>query len=296
MLEEERNKQDFMMSGGTNTNNETPSEESNTDDEYANYIPLTSLGVSYIGVNNLKEEIKVRPLDWRDEDILTTQHYIDDSIVLDKILDAVILDSSLKRPMLTQIDKETILYWLRSQEFGPIVKIIQTCPICNHRNHIEWNLEEIDIPKYEPEILDELINRTGELLIETPVTKVKILLKIATVAEIDVFKKRITKDKRANNPSSDKLSTEIMNLMISGVVLFNETSQKDEVIRDKKKIFAHFDKVKLKLKELRFIREQYERINLSYKTEKNVTCESCNYIQEGVELPTNHKSFFWPDN
>lgn len=265
-------------------------ENNNTGDDYGQHIPLPSLGVSYIKDNFLKDTIEVRPLDWTDEDILTTQSYVNDMIVFDKILDRVILDKTLKRSMLTVVDKDTILLWLRSQEFGPIMDVKIECPVCGEKHKVTWDLSKIEIPRYDPKVFEELTERNGEVLVYTPNTKLGVFLHIPTLAEIDGFKKRSTK--KETNTDPDKISSESIKMIVSGVI---DPQDENIIHRNKEDIARLFSKVRLGLSDLRFLRKEFSKIDLRYATEQNVKCDNCGYIQEDVSLPMAHKNFLWMD-
>lgn len=277
-------------------NNQEQFENNNVEEsQYTVEIPLPSKGLYYTGKNFGKESIKVKPLDWRDEDILSTPSFLEDiNVVFDKIIDGAIQEKGISSSTLVDIDRKTILIWLRTQAFGSIMSIVSTCPKtgCSGKPSVEWDLSKIKIPYYSEKIEKELRETGGEYAITTPNSKLKIYLRQPNYGDIEHLKRRLKNAKNKNSNGSDRIATETMRTVIVGV---QDQDDHSVIIRNKEDIFRYFDTKHLTLFDTRFIKKRIEEISLDYDTKIDLKCEKCGYIQEDVEMPINHINFFWSD-
>lgn len=271
-------------------------EENNVEEsQYTTEIPLPSKGLFYTGLNHGKTSIKIRPLDWRDEDVLSTPSFLENGdTVFNKILDSVIQDPNINSNTLVEIDRKTILIWLRTQAFGPIMSLLAPCPRpgCNHKPEAEWDLRTLNIPSYSEEVEKELLETGGEYSIVTPNSNLRIYLRQPNHGEVENLRRRLKNAKNKNSNGSDKLATETLRTIVSGV-----QSKEDPtiIIRNKEEIFKYFDEKHLTLFDTRTIKKRIEDISLDYDTAIDIKCPNCGYIQEGVDMPIQHINFFWPD-
>lgn len=273
---------------------EGPSSSEEQKDNYVEgteLIPLPSRGVFYnfdqrhIGIDKLR----VRQLNYTDEDILTTRSYLEDGSVFFEILKNVIVDDSgFPASALMPIDRDTILLWLRSTAFGNEFEAETNCPQCGTKQEVKWDLSTFKIPEYDETVYNEL-KQNGELTITTPVSKTVVKITVPTIGKAREFEKAMLQKKKNMNIKSDMLGTGSMMLIVSGVEVDGK------IIRERSKIEAHFRKINLTILDARYIRKSIEQINLQYDTKQDVECKNCGHIQEGVEMPMLHPNFFWPD-
>ena len=273
-------------------NKTAPVEEKKMEyEEGSQEIPLPSKGVFYMPPNFCKESIWVRPMDFRDEDILTTQKYIEEGTVFDKIVTAVIQEPNITANKLVPIDRDTILIWLRSNALGKDMTIEYKCtnPTCsNQKNIATWDLSEIEIPEYDPEVLKQL-KENGEYKIITPQKEAVVYIKIPLIEESNDTQKKYLRKKEAEKLDYDSFATAALSLMVSGVEV------NGKIIRNKKEILSYFEKIKLPLADSRWIKSEAKKISLKYDTKKDLVCKNCGNVQEGVELPIVHQNFLWTD-
>lgn len=271
-----------------------PQQQEISDDdlpEGAMEIPLPSKGVFYFPPFNGLEAIHCRPLDWRDEDILTTKAFIDDGTVFDKIVSRVILTKGFSAKNLVPVDRDTILLWLRTQALGKIMSVDYECPECDERNTASWDLESLSLPVYKDEVYEEL-KASGEFRIELPLSGIIVYIKIPFLEESRDTEKRLVRKKEAEKLDYDLYGTAAINLLVSRI-----ETEEGKHIRNKNEIINYFNKKRLPLSDSRYIRRKAQEITLKYDTAQDLVCknEKCGHVQEGVELPIIHPNFFWPD-
>lgn len=261
--------------------------------EGAQSIPLPSKGVFYtwdpklIGI----ETLKVRELNYSDEDILTTKSYLEDGSVFLELLKNVIIDeNNFTANGLVPIDRDTILLWLRSTSFGNEFEAEVNCPNCSEKNKIVWNLSSFKIPEYSEEVLS-VLKEKGEYSFRTPLRDLKVSITVPTIGRQKEYEKLLEAKKKNNKLKTDLYGMGSVMLIISSV----EELETGKVLRRKSEIESYFAKINLPISDARYIRKQLEKISLVYDTKQSLTCTNCEYTQEGIEMPMLHPNFFWPD-
>lgn len=276
-------------------NNEGSREETtNNYVEGVNSIPLPSKGVFYTFDGRYKglSSLKVRELNYTDEDILTTQSFLEDGSVFFELLKNVIIDENhFPASGLVPIDRDTILLWLRSTSFGNIFEAELNCPSCKFKNTISWDLSSLSIPEYDPEVL-KMLEQDGEYTFETPLRDLKVSIAVPTIGKSKEFEKQLEAKKKNTGSKADLFGVGSVMLIITAV----ENKETGELMRRKSEIESYFNKINLPISEIRYIRKQLEKISLQYDTKKDCVCKNCDYTQEGIEMPMLHPNFFWPDS
>lgn len=260
-------------------------------------VYLPSKGVFYEGEYKNLDSLKVRPLNYTDEDILTTPSFFEDGTVFIELLKNTIIDENgIKANSLVSIDRDTILLWLRSTSFGNKFDIEYTCPKCGFGNGkksgpgtLTWMLNELEIPEYPEEIFNEL-EENGELTVETALSKLRVKIVIPSLSKTLEIEKRLKKKAEDLKEKKQHFATTTLLSVINGI------EWEDKVIRAKDEIVKILQEVQLPLSDSRYILREAAKLNLKYNTAKSFTCLDCQHVEEGVELPLLHKNFFWPES
>ncbi len=256
------------------------------------YITLPSKGYFYRGQFRNLDKIKVRRLNWTDEDILTTESYYDNGTVFDELLDRVIVDDTgITGGALLPVDRDAILMWLRIDSFGKEYEIKRKCPKCKSLNKYTWNLGDFDMPEYNPDFINE-IREHGEVEIILPISKKKVKICIPNRGkELDVRKKLVVKKEKSDN-DQDYLITG--KLLSSICAVYSEDDKK--WLRDAQSISNFLSNELKALQDSRAIIQKCKDIDLKINTKKDVSCSNkkCDHHEEGVEMPMSIY-FFWPE-
>lgn len=260
-------------------------------------VYLPSKGVFYLGEHKGKEFLNVRPLNYTDEDILTTESFYSNGTILNELLKNVILED-FDAKNLVPIDRDTILIWLRSNAFGKQFDIEMKCPACGggagHKGSkdpgiISWDLSSFEIPEYPEEILKQL-QEEGSIIITTPLKEIRVKISIPSIGRTMSFDKSYKQKKKNENSQKDFFATISLLSVVQGVEI-----EPDRWIYGGQDIDAYFRKINLPISESRYIIKKASELGLRYQTEKTFVCKDCGHIQEGVEMPILHKNFFWPE-
>jgi hypothetical protein len=280
--------------------NPTPAKENkDTFHEGAEYVYLPSKGVFYTGEFNGLDKLKVRRLDWTDEDILTTPSFWEDgSVFLELLKNCIVDENGFKAESLVPVDRDTILLWLRSTSLGNNFEISYYCPVCNkgggsktkdEPGKMVWKINELEIPVYETLTYEELKNH-GEITL-TLINNKDIKVKISTPSLGKTLKLEKDFQKKTEKGESNKKKYSSSTLL----AVTNGVEVDGKVIRNKTEIEAYFKSLPLSILDSRYIIKVASELNIKYNTAQTFKCKDCGHTEEGVELPILHKNFFWPE-
>ncbi len=287
-IEKEKQKKLLMME------NQNPNVENSQNKQFlgeeAQYVNLPSKGFFYKNQYRGMDKLKIRQLDWTDEDILTTESYYQNGTVFNELLSRVIVDENgFSSKQLIPVDKDAILIWLRIAAFGSDYEIKKKCPKCGKIHKTSWDLSEIEMPEFNPEYLKE-ISEHGEVLVELPISKKKIKITIPSINKEIEIQKQLELKKEKSNSSQDYLITGKLLSSISAV--YNE--EEKEWKRDKISISQFLANDLKKIQDSRHILKTLKDITIKIDSKKDVKCPHCNHLEEGVEMPMTIY-FFWPE-
>tara|TARA_R110002074_G_scaffold33065_1_gene92124 strand:- start:54 stop:695 length:642 start_codon:yes stop_codon:yes gene_type:complete len=142
----------------------------------------------------------------REEDILTSANLIKKGIVVEKLLEALIVDKSIKVSDLLIGDKNAVLIAARILAYGK-----------------EYNLEydgqqiEVDLTKLKDKKLDESIVSAGvnEFEFELPATKRKLTLKLLTSGDENEIDKEVAGYEKVGDGIGYGLTTRLKHQIVS---------------------------------------------------------------------------------
>jgi hypothetical protein len=140
-------------------------------------ISLPSKGLAYLESNPLsKGEITVKLLTAKEEDILTSTNLIRKGIVLDKLLESIIVDSSININDLLIGDKNAILVATRVLAYGAEYKVTVTDPSENENVEVTVDMGKLSIK----EVDESKLNRENEYVFKLPKSGADIKFKLLT--------------------------------------------------------------------------------------------------------------------
>ena len=234
------------------------------------FVDLPSKGKLYPVGHPLhgKSSIEIKQMTAKEEDILTSESYIKKGVTLEKFLEAIVLDKSIKPEDITVSDRSAIFLAARILAYGPEYKVIIVCPKCSKQEEHVYDL--VQSPKVVNQPEDLAITEKGTFFIDLPATKWKVECR-------SLFGKdesKAEKNKVADSGVSTQLKTIIVS--INGVT-------------DKKLLEEAVDV--LPAKDSRFLRTTYKEMMPNVKFVLDTECE-CGHSGE-VDVPITLE-FFWP--
>lgn len=109
------------------------------------FVDLPTRGMFYTEDSPLAniDSLEIKHMTAREEDILGNQDYISRGIVLDKLIESVLIDKSIKVADLADIDKIAILVTARKTGYGPEYRQYNTCTECGKESIFTYDLETL---------------------------------------------------------------------------------------------------------------------------------------------------------
>jgi hypothetical protein len=178
----------------------TPSQSQRSYPFPTEVLSLPSKGLVYPEGNPLaKGEITVKLMTAKEEDILTSQNLIRKGIVLDKLLESIIVDSSIKIDDLIIGDKNAILISSRVLACGPEYKVSITDPQEGEEVEVDVDMSQLKIK----EIDESKLNRENEYDFILPKTKTPIKFKIMTHGDELAVNKDVEASEKISKQSNE---------------------------------------------------------------------------------------------
>jgi len=179
----------------------TPPQQSKKDYPFpTEVISLPSKGLVYPESSPLSSgEITVKLMTAKEEDILTSTNLIKKGIVLDKLLESIIVDSSININDLIIGDKNAILISSRILAFGPEYGVTINDPNENEPVEVKVDMSQLKIK----EIDESKLNRNNEYEFTLPKTKTPIKFKIMTHGDEIAVNKDVEASEKITKQGND---------------------------------------------------------------------------------------------
>lgn len=120
-------------------------------------VPLPSCGLVYPPEHpfHKKQEIEIRAMTARDEDILTSRALIKKGKVVSQLLSSCLTDKRVRASELLSGDRNAILVALRITGYGRDYPVEITCPSCDEKSTFSFDLTQMPIQRLELQPLVE---------------------------------------------------------------------------------------------------------------------------------------------
>jgi hypothetical protein len=277
------------------TASETPADESAQAHPQLSFViptelvDLPSRGLFYPDGHPLKDqrEVEIRQMTAKEEDILTNKSFIRKGIVVDRLIEAILVDRSIDVSTLLVGDKNAIMVAARKSAYGSSYDVTLTCQECSNKAAININLDDITV--CDAEVIEEK-SKTDTDLIHTRLESGGVLVKLPKTGwyveckllnGIDEKKLLALLDfKRKSDPAAEITLSEQLGLIIVAINTFTERSKIIEAIQ----YMPAYD--------AKYLRSVYQKLIPNVKIERKYLCGSCGIEQE-VEVPFTQE-FFWP--
>lgn len=170
-------------------------------------VDLPSKGLLYPKDSPLSSgKIEMKYMTAKEEDILTNQSYIEKGVVIDKLLQALIVDKTITYSQLLIGDKNALLVAARVLGYGKDYEF-------------DWGGEKhtIDLSQLNNKELDDTLIQGGEnkFSFTTPATNDELVFKLLTHGDETKIQEEVTGLKKINKDSSAELSTRLKYMLLS---------------------------------------------------------------------------------
>lgn len=245
------------------------------------FVDLPSKGELYPEGHPLKgkDKVEIKFMTAKEEDILTSRSLIKKGVAIDRMLESLLVDKSIKVDNMLVGDKNALVVASRISGYGASYKTSVTCPSCGTNAKHDFDLEKLNVHRCEN--LDEFgVTKTdnGTFLIPTLKTRATVEVRPLFGKDENEIAELAEKRKKANLP--EELSTSQMKAYIVSV-----NGNKDKTVL---KQFIE----NLPALDARSLRSTYREIIPTVDMKQQFTCSSCAFEQE-MEVPFT-VDFFWP--
>ena len=279
-----RGKKNEVFSDGNNSNPLMPSRNVLKDDFGLDIpvqaVPLPSRGIIYPVDSGMhgKEEVSIKAMTAREEDILTSRALIKKGTVITELLKSSIAEDGFDPDMLLSGDRNALMTALRVTGYGTTYSVEVDCPACSTRTKQEFNLGELPLQRLE---IEPVAPGANLFEVELPMTKKKVRFKFLTghdERDISVMQER----KKKQGVKVDNLVTTRLTYSLVTVDGISDKSKIGFFIRG------------MPAGDSLFLRKYIDRNEPGIEMKAWMDCSSC-FESSEVRLPMG-AAFFWPDS
>jgi hypothetical protein len=248
------------------------------------FVELPSRGKYYPVDHPLHEveNVEIRYMTAKDEDILTSKALLRKGVALDRLLQNVLVDKRVRVQDLLVGDKNAIMLAARSTGYGNLYETKITCPACTAVSDYEFDLDLYPVnyaedykERGEYKISHEYDNIFS---VELPITEVTVQIKLLLGEDEKRIAASLTRKQKSKTP--DSMITDLFKSLIVSV----NGDERKVAINGFINIMPAMDS--------KFLREVYELIMPNVEMEHRFSCRFCG-LDTVLEVPLTAE-FFWP--
>ena len=242
-------------------------------------VPLPSGGIIYPVDSPMHgaEEVSIKAMTAKEEDILTSRALIKKGIVITELLKSAICDPGFEPDEMLSGDRNALMITLRATGYGTEYKCEVDCPACGTRTKQSFDLSQLPINRLE---ISPIAPGANLFETELPLTKKKVRFKFLNghdEKEISVTAERRKKQGVvADNAVTTRLQYQIVSV---------------EGITDRTKI--GFFIRGMPARDSLYLRKYIDKHEPGIEMKSWMDCTACFETSE-VRLPLG-ATFFWPD-
>ena len=243
------------------------------------FVDLPTKGHFYPAGHPLhtKEEVEIKLMTAKEEDMLVNKSLLKKGIALDRMLQSLIVTPSLRVEHLCVGDKNALIVASRISAYGSEYNTKVRCPSCNVTSEFSFDLEDKKIRS--PEDIDyaaaqTTISERGTFIFNLPKTKAVVEVRLLTGAD----EKRLLQVSKKNK--NEFAITDQFNAFIVSI----------NGVEDRNLIKQYIDL--LPAYDSKYLRDNYSKIVPNVDLTQFFECFECGHSQD-MEVPFTTE-FFWP--
>jgi hypothetical protein len=223
-----------------------------------------------------KEQIELKMMTTREEEILTNPSYIENNLTIDKLLQSVLNIPTITTADLFEVDQYAILIGLRIDAYDENYKVVAACSNCEEEYPFSIDLDKMR-EKVNYSDLEETPNNT--FVVKLPKSNRTVEFKLVLPKEILSVQKTTEKLSKMNVKTN--FTQEFLKRIVVSVDGDTDSAEKDKFLRF------------LRIMDSRFLMSAYEKGIPELDLSVTSTCPHCNHQQEGG-MPI-QANFFFPE-
>lgn len=244
-------------------------------------IPLPTRGWFYpIGHPLSSGQIELKQMTAKEEDLLANQQLIKNGKVLDKLLESLVINKSIKTEEILIPDKNAIFISIRRLAYGDEYPVNVTCPSlgCSATNKVVVNLSTIE---NKPFNFDNYPAGENSFIFKLPHSGITLTYKLLNQIDEQSIEAELTQLKKLYKEASKDLTTRFKYIITS----IDGNSDKN--------IIRKFVDEQLMAKDSLALRRQMRETNPDIDLSFDFKCNSCS-LERRIDIPIG-VSFLWPD-
>jgi hypothetical protein len=180
------------------------------------FVDLPSKGKFYSKNHPLhnKETVEIKFMTAKEEDILTSKSLLKKGIAIDRMLESVLVDKSIKLDDLLIGDKNALVVGARVTGYGSEYETKVQCPACAANVRHSFDLEEIkhNFPKEE---IEKQLIETGTFKVQLPISKLEIEVRLLNGSDEKLISRMA--EERKNAKLEDAFMTDQLRVFVVSV-------------------------------------------------------------------------------
>lgn len=243
------------------------------------FVELPSGGRFYPPGSSLhgKEKLEIKYMTAREEDLLVSPALLKEGLALDRVIESLLVDKTIKSKELLSGDKTAILINARKNAYGDSYKFPFICTSCAKESAGEILLSQVKNKQIEEDEFCKISDRST-VLIRLPKTGVTVELKMLTSEDEAIIQKAIEK-RTSNNLPAEALLTRYRQMILS----INGNDNIELIVS-----FIN----SMPIMDSNFLKKKYSNILPDVEFKYNCNCEHCS-AENGGTAPI-LANFFWP--
>ena len=223
------------------------------------------------------DTVEIRYMTAKDEDILTSPALLKKGLAVDRFLQNIIVDKSIKVEDLFIGDKNAVLVAARVTGFGSLYETRITCPSCGETSPHEVNLTDVETT-YGEEVDEVTTTEQGTYLLSLPTSGVEVEFRLLTGRD-ERHLVQLTENRKRKKLQEAPLTDQFKQFVVSlnGI---EDRSQINNFITN----MPTLDSTMLRM--------AYRKIVPNIDMTQYFTCSECSAETE-LEVPFTAE-FFWP--
>lgn len=242
-------------------------------------VPLPSRGVIYSPESPLfgKEQLQIRAMTAKDEDILMSRAYIKGGTVIQELIKSCLIDKTIDVDEMIAGDRNALMIALRITGYGADYAVECDCPKCNKGSEQHFDLSQLGIKRLA---VDPIAEGSNQFEIQLPVCKKIARVKFANghdEKEMNIIQER----KKKMGIQQDSTVTDKLQNAIVSVQGITDRTKIGMFIKD----MPARDSLALR----KFLDNNEPGVDMTV----HMKCKHC-FEESEIKLPIGI-SFFWPD-
>ena len=223
--------------------------------------------------------VEIKYMTAKEEDILTSPSLLREGLAVDRALQNVILNTSVRVEELLIGDKNALVVATRITGYGEEYQTSVTCPSCMEQDTHTFDLSELEHLDFETAMSDHNVTVSAEntFTVKLPLSKATVECRLLT------GKDEIRMLKKSKKNAKKKTSTALTDQFSSFITTVNGETDPFRV-----GVFIQ----QMPARDSRYLRKVFAEISPNIDMRQHFECSSCAYTAD-MEVPLT-SDFLWP--